>query len=226
MWSLFHSLLGRQGLDQKLSSTWWVQLTCFLGFETTVGNTPRGRTLLGTQAIMSKNTAVGSRGFAREILLPFAVHLKERLVVSQSVRQSVGQAGKQTETHSLGFSVADSATSSRGPGRTVHAQVVRQLTANSKVGGSIPSEKIRASSNPSEHKLLTPPPPPHPPTPKCDIQFQGIEASESRNPLGDRFIGQNCKFLQGVGHPISCLGVCYANEPPKGGMVYVARACA
>ena len=24
-------------------------------------------------------------------------------------------------------------------------------------------------------------------------------------------------ILQGVGHPISCLGVCYANDPKKGG---------
>ena len=46
-----------------------------------------------------------------KILLPSAVHLEERLTVSQSVsesgkqsvRQSVGQAGRQTETHSLGF---------------------------------------------------------------------------------------------------------------------------
>ena len=46
-----------------------------------------------------------------KILLPSAVHLEERLIVSQSVnqsgkqsvRQSVGQAGTQTETHSLGF---------------------------------------------------------------------------------------------------------------------------
>ena len=45
-----------------------------------------------------------------KILLPSAVHLEERLKVSQSVtwsgkqsvRQSVGQAGRQTETHSLG----------------------------------------------------------------------------------------------------------------------------
>ena len=29
---------------------------------------------------------------------------------------------------------------------------------------------------------------------------------------------QHCrKGLQGVGHPISCLGVCYVNDPPKGG---------
>ena len=27
-------------------------------------------------------------------------------------------------------------------------------------------------------------------------------------------------ILQGVGHPISCLGVCYVNDPPKKGGVY------
>ena len=71
-------------------------------------------------------------------------------------------------------------------------------------------------SNPSEHKLLTPPPK------KSDIQVKGIDASEPKNPLGDRFIGQNNDL---VGHPISCLGVCYENDPQKGG-VYNARACA
>ena len=29
---------------------------------------------------------------------------------------------------------------------------------------------------------------------------------------------------QGVGHPMSCLGVCYTNNPPKRGM-YGVRAC-
>ena len=33
-------------------------------------------------------------------------------------------------------------------------------------------------------------------------------------------------ILQGVGHQISCLGVCYANDPQKGGGVYDARAYA
>ena len=49
--------------------------------------------------------------FLKKILLPSAVHLEERLTVSQSVsssgkqsfRQSVRQAGRQGETHSLGF---------------------------------------------------------------------------------------------------------------------------
>ena len=55
------------------------------------------------------------RSISKQILLPSARHLEERLTVSQSAsqpgkqsaRQSVGQAGKQTgrqaETHSLAF---------------------------------------------------------------------------------------------------------------------------
>ena len=31
-------------------------------------------------------------------------------------------------------------------------------------------------------------------------------------------------ILQGVGHPISCLGVCYANDPKKGGYMTPASA--
>ena len=31
-------------------------------------------------------------------------------------------------------------------------------------------------------------------------------------------------ILQGVGHPISCLGVCYANDPKKGGYTPLAPA--
>ena len=31
-------------------------------------------------------------------------------------------------------------------------------------------------------------------------------------------------ILQGVGHPISCLGVCYANDPQKGGYMTLAPA--
>ena len=31
-------------------------------------------------------------------------------------------------------------------------------------------------------------------------------------------------ILQGVGHPISCLGVCYANDPKKGGYTTPAPA--
>ena len=44
---------------------------------------------------------------------------------------------------------------------------------------------------PSDQKILTPPPP------KSVIQFQGIKASESKNPLGDCLIGQNNDFTRG-----------------------------
>ena len=46
-----------------------------------------------------------------------------------------------------------------------------------------------------DQKLLTP----HstPPPQKSDIQFQGIDASESKNPLGDGLIGQNNDFTRG-----------------------------
>ena len=101
-------------------------------------------------------------------------------------------------------------------------------TAHNHVGGLLPVRPTAGGaarpvsfiapdlwSNPSEHKLLTPPPP------QIDIQFQGIEASESEIHWGILLLGK-ILILQGVGHPISCLGVCYANDPPKGG-VYDAR---
>ena len=54
---------------------------------------------------------------------------------------------------------------------------------------------------PVERKLLTPPhptPPPHPPPPKKVISSsRGVEASESKNPLGDCLIGQNNDFTRG-----------------------------
>ena len=71
-----------------------------------------------------------------KVLLPSAVHLEERLTVSQSVsqsgqqsvRQSFGQAGRRTETHSLGFfSVADSAPSS---GKNSHCQNKQRSNGN------------------------------------------------------------------------------------------------
>ena len=62
--------------------------------------------------------------------------------------------------------------------------MVMQLTTDMQVGGAIPDRPTAGGagrpvsyaqsdpcSNPSEHKLLTPPK-------KSDIQFQGIEASE------------------------------------------------
>ena len=43
------------------------------------------------------------------------------------------------------------------------------------------------------HLLAPPPPPP----PKSVMQFQGIEASEAKNPLGDYLIGQKNDFTRG-----------------------------
>ena len=112
--------------------------------------------------------------------------------------------------------------------------MVMHSTADSHVGGSIPGwptshPAAQAASfmtpdphsNPSGHKLLTPPPPN-----KSDIQFQGIKASKSKNPLGDRFIGQNNDFTRGWTSNIMPWGMLHERPPPpliKG--VYDARAC-
>ena len=48
--------------------------------------------------------------------------------------------------------------------------------------------------NPSNHKLLTPP---LPPPQKMGSSFRGIEASKSKFPLGDCFVGQNNDFTRG-----------------------------
>ena len=80
-------------------------------------------------------------------------------------------------------------------------------------------------SNPSEHNLLTPPltPPPQNvlclvpnPPPKCSIQFQGDRGLKRKIHWGIVLSGKTM-ILQEVGHPISCLGVCYANDPQKEG---------
>ena len=76
---------------------------------------------------------------------------------------------------------------------------------------------------PSDRKLPPPPPPQAPPPQKSDIQFWGIEASESKNPLGDGLIGENNDFTRGWTSNI-CLGVCYANDPKKGGYTTPAPA--
>ena len=76
--------------------------------------------------------------------------------------------------------------------------MVMQPTADVSVGGLNPNQPTAGSggrpvssaksdpcSNHSEHKLLTPHPNPSPPPPpKSDIQFQGIEASESKKSIG------------------------------------------
>ena len=47
----------------------------------------------------------------------------------------------------------------------------------------------------------------------------GVEGSKSHNSLGV-ILSREVMILQGVSHPISCLGVCYANEPPQKGGVW------
>ena len=65
---------------------------------------------------------------------------------------------------------------------------------------------------------MTPTPTPTPQ--KSDTQFWGIEASESKNSLGGGLIGQNKDFTRAI----SCLGVCYTNDPQKGGYTTPAPA--
>ena len=85
-----------------------------------------------------------------------------------------------------------------------------QSTANNHVGESIPGRPTcRAGrpvsfvvpdlhSNLSEHKLLTAPLSHHHHPPKKIVisSFMGIEASESKNPLGDHFIGKKNGFTR------------------------------
>ena len=54
------------------------------------------------------------------------------------------------------------------------------------------------------------------PFPFPTFRFRGIEASKSKTQWGI-VLSSKIKILQGVRHPIPYLGVCYANDPPKGG---------
>ena len=120
----------------------------------------------------------------REILLPSAVHLEERLTVSQSVSQSgkqsvsqtVSRASRQADRNTqFGFFQWQTRLSTAGKGRILRSSdgpMVMQLAADMQVGGSNPGwlavgganrpvnfAQFDLRSNPSEHKLLTPPPP-------------------------------------------------------------------
>ena len=70
-------------------------------------------------------------------------------------------------------------------------------------------------SKPYDEKLLTSPPPPQ------KKECQGIEASQSKNPLGDWRLEKSIVLLDKIvifpkiGHQISCLGVCCANDPKQ-----------
>ena len=79
-------------------------------------------------------------------------------------------------------------------------------------------------SNPSNHEL----PPPYPPTPRPPQKWYPVSGIQrprkQRIPWVIVLLGK-IMILQGVGHPTSCLGVCHANDPQKGG-VYGVQACA
>ena len=146
--------------------------------------------------------------------------------------QFPGQAGRQTETHSLGFCSGRLGYEQREKLTLTEQAIVewqcsrptaRRPTVRIPLGRP-PAAAADLSTLPKltpvqtllSRALLT-----LPPLPKNHIQFPGIEASESKNPLGDRLIGQNNDFTRGW---TSCLGVSYANDPPKGGS-YDARTC-
>ena len=76
-------------------------------------------------------------------------------------------------------------------------------------------------SNPSKHKLLTP----SPPTPKMRFPVSGDRGLKIKKIHWGIILSGKIMIYKGVRHPISCLGVCYANDPPKMG-VYSVRACA
>ena len=69
-----------------------------------------------------------------------------------------------------------------------------------------------------------PPPPPHThPKSSTQVGGGGGEGSKSKNLMGDHFFRKKM-ILQGIRHPISCLGVCYVNDPQKGGGGCMASA--
>ena len=70
-------------------------------------------------------------------------------------------------------------------------------------------------------RFLTPSstPTPPPPPPKMVPRYRGGKGVEiKKNPLGDSFVSHNDDFTRVFKHPISCFGVCYANEAQKGGV--------
>ena len=60
--------------------------------------------------------------------------------------------------------------------------------------------------------------PPQPPPLKKEVSsFRGQRPQNQKIHRGIVLLGKIMN-LQGVGHLISCLGVCYANDPQKGGI--------
>ena len=75
--------------------------------------------------------------------------------------------------------------------------------------------------DPSKHKKLTPP---QPPTPLNCGSLRGIEASKSKNPLGDCFVRQNNEFTRGWTSNIMPWGMLREPPPKKRGHMASAPA--
>ena len=150
-----------------------------------------------------------------------------RQSVRQAGRQTVGWASRQTNRNTQ-FGFSQWQTRLQAVGRTSAVttscgRMVMQPATDVHVGASYRSWRIVGSagrpvssaqsdprSNPSEHKLLTPPPP------QSDIKFQGRPQNQKIH--GGIVLLDKIMILQRVGHQTSCLGVCNANDPPKGGV--------
>ena len=127
--------------------------------------------------------------------------------VSQSGKQSIRQAGRQAETHSLACF-----------GGSLHIQLKRNSVSARPISGREAEHSVNISllgaSNPGRRRpaqfrqpityfprpwfksfkapTFDPPPPK-----KSGSQFPGVEGSKSKNPSGDRFVGQNNGFTRG-----------------------------
>ena len=135
--------------------------------------------------------------------------------VSQAVSRASRQAGRQAETHSLAFfQLRTTITNIGEPLVCTNTQWLsasrvfcgaRRPSAHPKCAGAGGAHRVpalRAQRFAEESKHL------HRMAPQAMsvcVRGRGIVLSGK------------IMIPQGVGHPISCLGVCYANDPPKGG---------
>ena len=99
------------------------------------------------------------------------------------------------------------------------------------IRGSIYKKKVLEAPGPNTHTAATirkeflTPPPPHPPPQKRGTQVRegGYGAQNPRNHWGIIF-GPKMMILQRVGRQKPYIGVCYANDPKKGGYTTLAFA--
>ena len=177
------------------------------------------------------------------------VQLKKTLTVNQSVGQARKQTKTPSFCFLLVVSLASCGgevtfcqnklqSNGNAAGRTLVRRAVRiplgrlpvasllsgNGTADLSVGGWLHYHSTGACfdghysphcSKPYDQKLLTSPPPPE------KKECQGMEASQSKNPLGDWRLGKSIVLLDKImfspkiRHQISCLGVCCANDPKQ-----------